>query len=355
VIATALVALALPSAGQARDLRNPPDGRIVGGSTTTISTFPWQAGVVLDQAFGQPDAVGCGGTFITNRIVQTAAHCVWDTDPDCPPCTPIEEQADPNDFDVIGGRTQLSNEATGQQLDIQAIFAHSEYNPVTKDNDLGYLVTAAPHSQATIKVAGPTETAFWDPNSPTVVSGWGTTSAGGAVSDILKMATVPIIDDPTCSTPGVYGSSFHPATMLCAGVLAGGTDSCQGDSGGPLVGPSTTPGQVRLVGVVSFGIGCAQPNKPGVYVRLGSPTYDVQFYVEQIEAAAGLPDGGSVYGAGGLVAAPNIGGTPAKKKCKKGRKLKKGKCVKKKKRKKKGRSLAPTPQGGVRELNGGSG
>ena len=53
--------------------------------------------------------------------------------------------------------------------------------------------------------------------------------------------------------------------MVCAGVEAGGKDSCQGDSGGPIVDSSTT-----LVGLVSWGEGCAEAGAPGVYTRVGS-------------------------------------------------------------------------------------
>jgi trypsin len=53
--------------------------------------------------------------------------------------------------------------------------------------------------------------------------------------------------------------------MVCAGLNTGGKDSCQGDSGGPLVDSSK-----RLIGIVSWGNGCALANYAGVYARVGA-------------------------------------------------------------------------------------
>jgi secreted trypsin-like serine protease len=106
-------------------------------------------------------------------------------------------------------------------------------------------------------------------DEPAKITGWGKTQ-GTCCEDWLKQARVPIISEATCKRPDILGSAIGD-TMVCAGPLAGGVDTCQGDSGGPLVYKYTNPNgkQVwQLNGITSWGYGCAQPNRPGVYSRV---------------------------------------------------------------------------------------
>lgn len=83
---------------------------------------------------------------------------------------------------------------------------------------------------------------------------------GGGASASLYKVDVPIVDRDTCND--AYGGDITDG-MVCAGLEAGGKDACQGDSGGPLTIDGT------LVGVVSWGNGCARPGYYGVYSNVG--------------------------------------------------------------------------------------
>ena len=121
---------------------------------------------------------------------------------------------------------------------------------------------------------------------------------GCARSDDLRAAQVPIIADSACGSGSVYGGRFDPSTMVCAGYLSGGVDACQGDSGGPLQS-LLAAGGFRLVGITSWGEGCAQPNAPGVYTRVAGPVIRplVGADVCVLEAANGLAHEAVIAGA----------------------------------------------------------
>jgi secreted trypsin-like serine protease len=297
--------------------------RIVGGTTASVSTYPWQAAVVYSTAQypnrNPHQRQFCGGSLLTSRIVVTAAHCVADTDPDCSLTCAVNDpggdktaKIDPNDVDVILGRSTLTDTSQGAESAVTAVEPRSNYDPDYQGDgvpryDVAYLVLSSASGQTPIKIAGTDEGALWDAGSAADISGWGSTSQAGNTVDTLRSATVGVIPDSTCGSAAVYGSDFDPETMLCAGFIGGGVDTCYGDSGGPLEAP-LEGGGYRLVGITGWGDGCAQANAPGVYTRVAGATMRslIASDVSTLDSTYGLP-AESIFGSGG---APRSAVTP---------------------------------------------
>jgi trypsin len=106
-------------------------------------------------------------------------------------------------------------------------------------------------------------------DAPLIAAGWGRTSENSPTTDVPHHVTVPLVSDEDCVA--AFPGRVDPDLMLCAGVAAGGKDACQGDSGGPLLYQDAQGGQT-LVGIVSWGVGCARPGAPGVYTQVSAFT-----------------------------------------------------------------------------------
>lgn len=100
-----------------------------------------------------------------------------------------------------------------------------------------------------------------------IASGWGTLKEDGKPSCVLQEVEVPVISNEECRNTN-YSSKMISDNMMCAGYPATGQkDTCQGDSGGPLVRERDDK-KYELIGIVSWGNGCARPGYPGVYTRV---------------------------------------------------------------------------------------
>lgn len=235
------------------------DPRIVGGYSVTIADNPWQ--VALVRAYLPGRSQFCGGSLIAANVVVTAAHCVDNS----------IVRNDPARVDIVAGTTGYAS--GGDRLRVAAIYRHPQWDSSTQDYDIAILRL---QSSSAAGRAVPIEPQPAAVGSLAFVTGWGALSEGGPGAEQLMGVALPIVDSAVCNHPDSYGGAVTDR-MLCAGEQEGGRDSCQGDSGGPLT--LTQGGTTRLIGLVSFGEGCARRLKYGVYTRVSSVAAWIQSFL----------------------------------------------------------------------------
>ncbi|XP_055679941.1 venom protease-like [Lutzomyia longipalpis] len=241
-----------PSACKCRCGERNDASRIVGGQAAGVNEFPWMARLSYFNRFY------CGGMLINDRYVLTAAHCVkgfmWfmirvtfgehdRCNETFRPETRFVLRAIVNDFSFTNFNNDIALLRLNDRVPITD-FIRPICLPNPKATDASYIGRKA------------------------IATGWGTLKEEGKPSCILQEVEVPVISNERCVSETNYTQKMITNNMLCAGYPGvGQKDSCQGDSGGPLA-MQREDKRYELIGIVSWGNGCARPNYPGVYTRV---------------------------------------------------------------------------------------
>nr|AAM88341.1 coagulation factor VII [Danio rerio] len=241
----------LLQAGKAADHQVDLRSRIVGGSECPKGHCPWQ--VLLK--YGEKGF--CGGVIYKPTWILTAAHCL--------------EKLKVKFLRIVAGEHDLEvDEGTEQLIQVDQMFTHPAYVSETADSDIALLRLRTPivYSVYAVPVCLPlremAERELWAVSKHTV-SGWGKRSEDGPTSRLLRRLLVPRIRTQEC----VQVSNLTlTSNMFCAGYIEGRQDSCKGDSGGPLV--TRYRDTAFLLGIVSWGKGCARPGSYGIYTRVSN-------------------------------------------------------------------------------------
>ncbi|CAG9791050.1 unnamed protein product [Diatraea saccharalis] len=261
----------------------------VGGRSTLPGEFPHMGAIGWKSVLGSW-IFKCGGSLISDRFVLTAGHCskasardttIADVDPK------IVRLADKNILDLDEDGFKIEH----VDAIILRIFTHPDYKPPKKYNDIAIIelqekVVFTRFIQPACLYNGSDNESVGQKASMT---GWGVVeTVNRTTSPELQVVVLDVLDSKLCDDLLKPSCNRHWCGLkhhqICAGVLKGGVDACQGDSGGPLQIQMSLPQtneeecqifkscrrMYQVIGVTSFGVGCALPDLPGVYTKVSS-------------------------------------------------------------------------------------
>ncbi|MER7791883.1 serine protease [Streptomyces sp. NPDC097640] len=235
------------------------DRTVVGGHPAHTALAPWAVALASRERFGAArSGQFCGGVVVGPTTVLTAAHCMsrgvlgvdwWEV----------------GDLRVIIGRDDLRGSG-GVEMAPRWVWVNPAYDQGGRAGDVAVLTLSQPLPRIYgVAMAAAGDPAY-QPGARAAVYGWGDTRGNGSYASTLRATRLRVMPDATCEEayPGGAEGEYISESMMCAGLPDGGRDACQGDSGGPLIARG------KLVGLVSWGSGCAEPGRPGVYTRISA-------------------------------------------------------------------------------------
>ncbi len=219
---------------------------IVGGEDAKSNEFPFMASLQKDGRHY------CAGSLIGEQTILTAAHCV------------IGQKAENLKISLGRHNLNIAEDETAQTYQVKDITIHPDYSGTTFVNDVAiiHLEEAAELNDFVQPI--PLAEKDSTPEGTTTIIGWGRLEGGffGGLPDVLQIANVDVVSNENCNEAYSKRDLEVKEGMMCA--ASPNTDSCQGDSGGPLFQDG------KLLGITSWGIGCASPDFPGVYTQVSS-------------------------------------------------------------------------------------
>jgi len=250
---------ASPRSIDGKPVRVARQGRIINGTKALFASWPWQISLRQWNRFKGSYLHKCGAALLSEEWAITAAHCV--------------HREDHTKILLILGEHDIYNDREPFAMEgrkLKQIKVHPKFNPQSFENDLALLKLISPVKyQANILPACVPRDDQHLEGQEAWVTGWGKMKREGPLASVLQELEVPILSNRVCER--MYRKSGHPQYIphifICAGYGEGGRDSCGGDSGGPL-SVQRADGRFDIAGVVSWGIGCAEKNQPGVMARV---------------------------------------------------------------------------------------
>ncbi|XP_073075231.1 plasma kallikrein isoform X1 [Manis javanica] len=216
------------------------DTRIVGGTHSSLREWPWQ--VSLQVKLKEQSHV-CGGAIIRRRLPTLD---VWRV------------------YGGILNLSEITNETHFSQ--IREIIIHQNYKLSGTGHDIALLKLEHPlnYTEFQKAICLPSKDDTNRIYNDCWVTGWGFTEENGTIQNTLQKANIPLVTNEECQRS--YRDYEITKQMICAGYKEGGKDACKGDSGGPFVCKHNK--MWHLVGITSWGEGCARREQPGVYTKV---------------------------------------------------------------------------------------
>ena len=242
--------------------RNILETRIVGGVPTQKNRYPYFSLLLFKTTVDVDSYIVCGGTLIHSNIIMTAAHCYAGP-----------KYVNQSASFVVVAYSKLNS---GFVAKIETIVQHPRYNYDPPKNDIMLIKIDHAIMTTQVKPVALNSQSLVPSNGDLVtVIGIDATLEGETGQDVLQEVILSAVSDLDCKI--AYGELVIADLMICS--YSPGKDSCQGDSGGPLIMAGNNAAMDVQIGIVSFGIGCAQPNIPGVYTRVSAYTAWIQWQI----------------------------------------------------------------------------